>query len=93
MTRGKLEAMVDTLHENQIGKELKPRTYRQKARKLYLKLEKNRKPRSREIRKAIRKQLSFVTRDLQIVLKLSAKYPEGLSKRQQKDFRNYTNTL
>jgi len=83
--REKLEAMVDTLHENQIGKELKPRTYRQKARKLYLKLEKNRKPRSREIRKAIRKQLSFVARDLQIVLRLSAKYPEGLSKRQQKD--------
>lgn len=83
--REKLEAIVDTLHENQIGKELKPRTYRQKARKLYLKLEKNRKPRSREIRKAIRKQLSFAARDLQIVLRLSAKYPEGLSKRQQKD--------
>ena len=66
---------MDTLHENQVGKELKPRTYRQKARKLYLKLEKNRKPRSREIRKAIRKQLSFVARDLQIVLKTINQVP------------------
>lgn len=84
-SREKLEAMVDSLHENQKGQEQKPRTYRLKARKHYLKLEKNRKPRSREIRKAIRKQLGYVARDLKIVATLFGKYPLGLSRRQQQD--------
>lgn len=62
--REKLEEMIDTLHEPYRGQQPKPRTYRKKARKAYLAVAKQRNPRKKTLRKAIRKQLSFVQRDL-----------------------------
>ena len=44
--------------------ELKPRTYRRNARKDYLSLAKQRRRSSKAIRKAIKKQLQYVRRDL-----------------------------
>ena len=41
----------------------KPRTYRRRARKDYLSIAKRKKKSKKIIRKAIRKQLSYVTRD------------------------------
>lgn len=42
----------------------KPRTYRQKARKAYLSVAKQRKPKKKQIRRAIRKQLGCLQRNL-----------------------------
>ncbi|QSX09266.1 IS5 family transposase [Alkalibacter rhizosphaerae] len=65
--REKLEEMIDVLHAPDISVLPKPRTYRNRARKDYLSLEKQRKKRSKAIRKAIRKQLGYVKRDLEYV--------------------------
>jgi hypothetical protein len=65
--REKLEEMIDVLHQPDIAVLPKPRTYRNRARKDYLSLEKQRKKRSKAIRKAIRKQLGYVKRDLEYV--------------------------
>ena len=63
--REKLEAIMDELHE-QVGGE-KPRNYRKKARKDYLKVSKSKKKTAPQIRKALRKQLGYVYRDIMIV--------------------------
>ncbi len=42
--REKLEAIIDTLHEPVIGQMAKPRTYREKARKQFLAVSKQRRP-------------------------------------------------
>jgi len=42
--REKLEAIIDTLHEPVIGQTAKPRTYREKARKQFLAVSKQRRP-------------------------------------------------
>lgn len=84
--REKLEDMVDTLHEPDTGKKTKPRTYREKARKDYLSIEKQRKKRKKSVLKAVRKQLGYVRRNLKIV----ARYFENgreplLNSRQRKN--------
>jgi len=60
--RLELEKCMDYLQEGCSGK--KPRSYRRKANREYKRFCRNRKPRSKEIRKAIKKQLSYVGRDL-----------------------------
>lgn len=59
-----LEKMVDVLHAEREPGSTKPRTYRKKARKAFLNLQKTRQPGSRKLRKAMRKQLGYVRRDL-----------------------------
>jgi hypothetical protein len=63
--RENLEAMIDELHK-ETGDE-KPRTYRRKARKEYLGVAKKRQKSTKEIRKAIRKQLNYIKRDWGII--------------------------
>lgn len=63
--REKLEEMIDTLHDLSLGK--KPPTYCETARKKYLRFSRNRKPRYKQIRAAIRQQLGYVRCDLRIV--------------------------
>ena len=53
--REKTEEIIDTLHAPFIGKKRKPRTYRQKARKDYLAVAKQKNPGYKRIRKAIGK--------------------------------------
>lgn len=65
--REKLEAIIDTLHQPVIGQVPKPRTYREKARKQFLAVSKQRKPGSKVIRKAIRRQLGYIGRNLGII--------------------------
>jgi len=63
--RVKTEKIIDTLYERLKGKlGKKPKTYRNLARKNYLKVAKKRKPSRKEIRKAIRKQLQYIKRNL-----------------------------
>lgn len=62
-----LEGIIDTLHQPHIGHMEKPRTYRDQARKAFLNVSKQRKPKGNTMRKAIKKQLAFVGRDLRII--------------------------
>lgn len=75
--REQLDVMIDTLHEC-LGKHQKrPRTYREKARKEYLNFAKQRKPRRRQIRQAIKKQLQYARRNLGIVDQLLKKVADA----------------
>lgn len=62
--REKTEEMIDVMHAPFMGLESKPRTYRQKARKSYLAVAKQKKPGDRKIRKAIGQQLRYLRRNL-----------------------------
>jgi uncharacterized membrane protein YgaE (UPF0421/DUF939 family) len=63
--RVKTEKIIDTLYKPIKGKlEKKPKTYRNLARKDYLKVAKKRKPSRKERRKAIKKQLQYIRRNL-----------------------------
>jgi len=62
--RRKIEKIIDALHEQAPLGYAKPRTYRTRARKEFLFFIRNRKPRETTIRKAIRKQLQYVERNL-----------------------------
>lgn len=75
--REKLEGIIDLLHPH-TGEKRKPRTYRKRARKDYLTFVKRRKKSKRAIRKAIRKQLGYVRRNLSHIDKMlenSSDYP------------------
>ena len=63
--RENLEEMIDDMHDPADGE--KPRTYRQKARKDYLNIAKKKNKSTKEIRKAVGKQLRYVRRDIQHV--------------------------
>ena len=62
------ERIIDELHEQikQPGVD-KPRTYREVARKDYLRFTKKRKPSRQLIRNAVRKQLQYVRRNLETI--------------------------
>jgi hypothetical protein len=60
--REKTEKMVDELHEQ--AQDAKPRTDRNKARKEFLKLSRNKRKSRRQIRKFIRKHLGYIKRNL-----------------------------
>jgi transposase, IS5 family len=71
-SREHLERIIDILYNREEdGK--KPRTYRIKARKEYLNLAKKRRKGKRELRKALKGQLQYVRRDIEIVDKLRGK--------------------
>ena len=62
------ERIIDELHEQirQPGYE-KPRTYREVARKDFLRFTKKRKPSQQQIRNSVRKQLQYVRRNLETI--------------------------
>ena len=65
-SRQNLEGIIDTIcYEYNI--QPKPRTYRQNARKDYLALAKRKKRTAKLIRKAIKKQLQYIRRDLRYI--------------------------
>ena len=63
--RENAEKLLDILHDPADGK--KPRTYRQRARKDYLKYTRCRKHTAKMTRKAIGKQLAYLRRDLDAI--------------------------
>ena len=67
------EKIIDRLYE-QVKQKLdkKPRSYRRIARKDYLGLAKQRRPKRKKLRKAIRKQLSYLRRNLAHIDRLVA---------------------
>ena len=72
--REKTEQLIDQLYKSELH-EKKPRTYRQVARKRYLKTAQKKNKTRREIRKAVGSQLRFVKRNLNSINKLLDAYP------------------
>ena len=70
--RENAEKLLDILHDPADGK--KPRTYRRRAHKDYLKYSRSRKHTTKKTREAIRKQLNYLKRDLEAI---DAKLSEG----------------
>ena len=84
--RRKTEAIIDTLHERVPEGWEKPRTYRKKARKEFLTFIRNRKPRVNTIRRALKKQLQYVERNLRLINEYKDKVGLSvLSRKQRKD--------
>jgi transposase, IS5 family len=84
--REKTEAIIDRLHEPLRGQEVKVRTYRQRARKDYLRFAKKRKHTQREWRQAIGKQLRYVQRNVRHIQQLANRVElSRLSRRQLRD--------
>lgn len=81
--RENVEAMIDSLHDPKDGK--KPRTYRKQAHKNYLSTARKKKKSKKEIRKAIKKQLAYLDRDLKIIKSYQAQGRQ-LSTKQQTRF-------
>ena len=81
--REKSEEIIDTLHEPLVGEQKKLRTYREKARKQFLKAAKKKKLSKNQRRKAIRLQLGYINRNLKSIACLSEKSPLSLLDRRQ----------
>ena len=73
--REKSEQLIDILYKPAPGK-VKPRTYRRVAHKAYLSIAKKRKKNKKDIRKAIRKQLNYLGRNIRTIHKLLDAYPQ-----------------
>ncbi|RLP53704.1 MAG: IS5/IS1182 family transposase [Ketobacter sp.] len=70
------ERIIDSLFANTDLKS-KPRTYRQKARKAYLAIVKNKRPGAKLIRKGIKQQLQYLHWNLGHIEQLLQHFPEG----------------
>lgn len=72
--REKSEQIIDALFEQQTGEKTKPRTYRKIARKKYLETAQKKKKSKNVIRKAVKKQLSFLRRNIKYINNLLDKF-------------------
>lgn len=85
-SREKSEEIIDILHSPLKGKQKKPRTYRKRARKEYLSAAKSKKLSKNKRRKALRKQLGYLKRNLKSIEKLSSQ--TSLRKLTPKQYKN-----
>ena len=84
--REKVEAIIDALYEPLKEEQTKPRTYRNIARRDYLRTAKNRKASLKTLTKAVGKQLRYLKRDIKSVDRLLDKSSLSLlSRKQYKD--------
>ena len=84
--REKLEELIDTVYNRSLHDQ-KPRTYREVARKDYLKTAQKKNKSKKVIRKAIRQQLNYVNRNLKSINTLLDTYenkPFPLTPKEQK---------
>jgi len=80
------EEIVDTMHEPEVGTAKKPRTYREKARRQYLNIDKKKKKTTRAIRKAIGQQLRYIRRNLKTIGSMAGRgLLQHLSRRQYRN--------
>jgi len=84
--REKSEQIIDTLFEPLKGSCPKPRTYRQKARRLFVAHTKTRKRSTRQRRKALGQQLRFLGRNLKTIDRLAQQTP--LTRLDRRQYRN-----
>jgi IS5 family transposase len=73
--REKSEQIIDILHGPLKGRKKKPRTYRKIARKFFLAAVKSKRLSKNKMRKALRKQLGYLKRNLKTIDKLSKHTP------------------
>lgn len=81
------EAIIDQLHgAKPVGK--KPRSYRQEARKAYLKVAQNKNPSTKTIRKGIKAQLQYLRRNFKTINKQLDRFQEAfpLHPKQQRQY-------
>lgn len=78
--RESLEGIIDEQHEKGLTDGKKPRTYRVIAHKEYMRFARNRRPAKKLIRKAIRKQLGYIRRDLAAIETCGMKDLASISK-------------
>jgi hypothetical protein len=88
--RMKCEEIIDSLYDPLLHGPVKPRTYREKARKAYLNTAKKKKKTRAELKVAIGKQLRYVNRDLKTIDRLLCAFSENPLK--EKD-RTYIETI
>lgn len=81
--REALEEIIDVLHKPHTGMLRKPRTYRNKAHKAYLNIEKQRRKSTKAVRKGIGQQLRYIRRDLRIIKELASRSPLTLLGKRQ----------
>jgi IS5 family transposase len=81
--REKSEQIIDILFIPLRGYQRKPRTYRKKARRLFVNYSKSRKHPARQRRKMLRQQLGFLGRNLKTIAKLTEQVPLSLLDRYQ----------
>jgi len=84
--RQKTEKTIDTLYEKSEKKQGKPRTYRKKARKEFLRFIKNKKRNARDFRKALKQQSQYVARNLRTIERMS--HETGLRELSRKQYRD-----
>ncbi len=68
--REKTDEIIDTLHHPLVGKSRRPRTYRKRAAREFKAFIRKKRPRRNLIRKAIRKQLGYLRRNLERIEQL-----------------------
>ena len=90
--REKTEGLIDIIY-NQLLHSKKPRTYRKVARKAYLNIAQKKKKGKGEIRKAIRKQLGFLKRNLKSIDNLLDACPTFPLKPKQQKYLMVVHTL
>lgn len=90
--RKKLEDLIDILYKPGLLP-LKPRTYRQKARKDYLNLAQKRNKSKKAIRSGVRKQLGYVRRNLASIDLLLNLYPSFPLKAKEQKYLMVIHTL
>ena len=83
--REQTEAMIDALYQPASGQR-KPRTYRVKGRKDYLATARKKKKSAKQLRKAIRKQLNYVKRNIKTINQLLHSNSPCLSGRSRRRF-------
>jgi hypothetical protein len=76
--REKTELLIDEIYNSSELHKVKPRTYRKRARRDYLSIAKQRKKSLKSIRKALRKQLGYVGRNIKTIHKLLDVTPKAL---------------
>ena len=71
------ESIIDTLHKKGLTDGgLKPRTYREEAKKRYNSFSKSRKKTKKSIRTVVRQQLGYLRRDLKIIDRIAEAHPD-----------------
>lgn len=87
-SREEAERLIDLIYDFVAG-EVKPRTYRKVAKNHYLSVAKKSKKSRKTIRKAIRKQLNYLKRDLEIIEGILTQHPDRFARFQHRDLKIY----
>ena len=81
--RCKTETIIDMMFKTSKHAGSKPRTYRKKARKEFLRFIKNKKRNTRDFRKALKQQVQYVSRNLRTIEKQAQDNGLGMLSRKQ----------